>query len=88
MGVRASMETLKLERSGALANQIWPATRTVLIRASDGVATQGVAEGASRAYDLEDWAPDVELHEVEGTHFGILNPDSGLSGILNEVFVA
>ena len=48
MGVRASMETLKLERSGALANQIWPAARTVLVRASNGVAAQEVAEGRRR----------------------------------------
>lgn len=85
MGVRASMDTLKLERSGALTNQIWPAARTVLVRASNGVGAQSVGEGASRTYDLEDWAPDVELRELEGTHFGILNPDSGLSSILNEV---
>nr|ART89046.1 polyene polyketide synthase 1 [Agaricomycetes sp.] len=86
MGIRASKESLKLRRSGTQTTQPWPAARTVLVRASNGLATATTALGVSQALDMDVWVPDVQLHELEGSHFGILSPDSGLSGILNEVF--
>ena len=85
MGLRASMDTSKREEEGTLKDKVWPSKRTVLVRADKGVASQPYAEGASRLFDLEKWVSDVELHELHGSHFGILNPDSGLAEIINEV---
>ncbi|KZT06920.1 polyketide synthase [Laetiporus sulphureus 93-53] len=85
MGVRASMDVNKREADGSLFTEVWPSKRTVLVRAEQGVSAQSYAEGASKLLDLEIWTSDVELHELPGTHFGILNPDSGLAEILNGI---
>ena len=85
MGLRASMDTSKREEEGRLKDMVWPSKRTVLVRTDKGVASQTYAEGASRLFDLDKWVSDVELHELHGSHFGILNPDSGLAEIINEV---
>jgi fatty acid synthase len=85
MGIRVSLDISRKLDAGEVA-PVWPTDRTVLIRAKQGVSTQSYADGASRLFDLDRWVPsDVELYEVEGTHFGILNPDSGLAEILNDV---
>jgi hypothetical protein len=85
MGVRASMDVTKREKDGMLKDEIWPSERTVLVRADKGVASQPHAEGASRLFDLERWTANVELYELHGSHFGILNPNSGLAEIMNMV---
>jgi fatty acid synthase len=85
MGIRVSLEIARKQESGEPI-PLWPTDRTVLVRATQGMSTQSYADGASRVFDLERWVPNgVELYEVEGTHFGILNPDSGLAEILNDV---
>ncbi|EPQ50300.1 polyketide synthase [Gloeophyllum trabeum ATCC 11539] len=63
----------------------WPSERTVLIRAQGGVATKPQFKGASRALGLDKWAAHVDVHELPGTHFGILNPDNGIADVLNGV---
>ncbi|PCH43240.1 hypothetical protein WOLCODRAFT_74423 [Wolfiporia cocos MD-104 SS10] len=85
MGVRASKEVLKREEDGTLKDLAWPTARTVLVSATNGVAVQPYAVGASKYFDLEAWAPHIELHELPGTHFGLLNPDSGLAEVINGV---
>lgn len=85
MGLRASMDASQCEEDGILEDVVWPSKRTVLIRADKGVASQPYAKGASRLFDLDNSTSDVELHELHGSHFGILNPNSGLVEILNEV---
>jgi fatty acid synthase, animal type len=85
MGLRASMDASQREEDGILEDVVWPSKRTVLIRADKGVASQPYAKGASRLFDLDNSTSDVELHELHGSHFGILNPNSGLAEILNEV---
>jgi hypothetical protein len=85
MGVRATIDSARREAAGELVNSVWPAKRTVLVRAENGVATQSYAEGVSRVFDLDGFVSNVELYELQGTHFGILNPDSGLSEILDTV---
>jgi len=84
MGIRASMMVSRQQAAGELT-AIWPAKRTVLARADQGVSGQPYADGASRLFDLENWATNVELYDVPGTHFGILNPESGLAEMLNDV---
>jgi fatty acid synthase, animal type len=85
MGLRASIDASKREEDGTLKDVLWPSKRTVLIRADKGVASQPYAKGASRLFDLDNLTSDVELHELRGSHFGILNPNSGLAEIINEV---
>ena len=81
MGIRASTEISRQQNAG----ESTPAKRTVLIRASEGIFTQSYSDGASRFFDLENWASDVELYDVPGTHFSILSPASGLAEILNGI---
>ncbi|KAF9237185.1 polyketide synthase [Melanogaster broomeanus] len=85
MGIRASIEALRREKAGKFDNAAWPAARTIVIRASKGTGSQAVAEGLSPAFDVDLCAPDVVLHELAGTHFGILNPKSGLPRLLENV---
>ncbi|KAF9237175.1 hypothetical protein BU15DRAFT_76182 [Melanogaster broomeanus] len=85
MGIRAAIEALRREEAGESDHATWPATRTVVIRATKGICDQPVAEGLSRAFDVDLYAPDVELYEREGTHFGILNPQSGLPQLLDGI---
>ncbi|KAF9244449.1 Alpha/Beta hydrolase protein [Melanogaster broomeanus] len=73
------------EKAGQSENVAWPATQTVVIRASKGTGSQAVSEGLSPAFDVDLHAPDVMLYELAGTHFGILNPTSGLPQLLDEV---
>ncbi|KAF9237180.1 polyketide synthase [Melanogaster broomeanus] len=84
-GIRASIEALRREKAGRSENAAWPATRTVVIRASKGTGSQAVSGGLSPAFDVDLHAPDVILYELPGTHFGILNPTSGLPQLLEEV---
>ncbi|KAF9237177.1 polyketide synthase [Melanogaster broomeanus] len=63
MAVRASIEGLRCEEAGKAA---WPATRTVVIRASKGTGSQAVSEGLSPAFDVDLSVPDVELYNLEG----------------------
>lgn len=84
-GIRASIEALRQEKAGQSENVAWPATQTVVIRASKGTGSQAVSEGLSPAFDVDLHAPDVMLYELAGTHFGILNPTSGLPQLLEEV---
>jgi len=84
MGIRASTEISRQQNAGEYT-PFWPAKRTVLIRASEGIFTQSYSDGASRFFDLENWASDVELYDVPGTHFSILSPASGLAEILNGI---
>jgi hypothetical protein len=79
------MDASQREEDGTLEDVVWPSKRTVLIRADKGVGSQPYAKGASRLFDLDKWTSDVELHELHGSHFGILNPNSGLAEIINEV---
>ena len=85
MGLRASMDASQREEDGTLADAVWPSNPAVLIRADKGVASQPYAKGASKSFDLDSWTSDVELHELHGSHFGILNPNSGLAEVINEV---
>ncbi|KAF9239503.1 hypothetical protein BU15DRAFT_46625 [Melanogaster broomeanus] len=85
MGIRATIEALQREEAGKPDNAAWPATRTVVIRANKGICDEPVSEGLSRAFDVDLYAPDVELYEREGTHFGILNPQSGLPQLLDGI---
>jgi hypothetical protein len=85
MGIRASTDAMKREEYGTLKDEIWPSERTVLIRADNGIASQAHAKGASRLLDLDTWTSNVELYELHGSHFGILNPNSGLAEIMNKV---
>ncbi|KAF9239507.1 hypothetical protein BU15DRAFT_74658 [Melanogaster broomeanus] len=85
MGTRASIEALRREEAGKSDNAAWPAMRTVVIRANKGIGDKLVAENLSRAFDIDLYAPDVELYEREGTHFGIWNPQSGLAQLLDEI---
>ncbi|KAF9237183.1 polyketide synthase [Melanogaster broomeanus] len=85
MGIRASIEALGREQAGKSDNAAWPAARTIVIRASKGTGSQAVAEGLSAAFDVDLYVPDVVLYELAGTHFGILNPKSGLPQLLEEV---
>jgi len=85
MGLRASIDASKRLEDGTLKDEVWPSKRTVLICADKGVASQPHAAGASRLFDLDNWVSNVELHELHGSHFGILNPNSGLVEIINEV---
>jgi fatty acid synthase, animal type len=93
MGLRASQSASEREKNGTLLDDdemmIWPSKRTVLIRADKGVRAQPYAEGVSELLDLEKWAGatgvEVELRVLGGSHFGILNPDSGLAEVVNDV---
>lgn len=85
MGVQASLDVTKRKKDGTFKDEIWPSTRTVLIRADEGIGSQPHAEGASRLFDLENWMSNVEMHELRGSHFGMLNPNSGLADVMNKV---
>jgi len=84
MGIRASTD-ISRQQDAKESTPFWPAKRTVLIRASEGISTKSYVDGASRLFDLENWTSDVELYDVPGTHFSILNPASGLAEILNGI---
>ncbi|KAF9238192.1 polyketide synthase [Melanogaster broomeanus] len=88
MGLRACVENLRREKAGKFEDASWPATRTVVIRADKGIGCQPVSEGLSPAFNVELQAPDVELYEVPGTHFGVLNPQSGLPQVLEKVLTS
>jgi len=83
MGIRASIDFSRSETGNVVST--WPAKRTVLVRADQGISVQAFAEGSSKYFDLEKYVPDVDLYELPGTHFGILNPKSGLAEVLNMV---
>ncbi|KAL4254858.1 hypothetical protein ABKN59_004677 [Abortiporus biennis] len=103
MGVRASLEVKRsgmvfagsrkdssesLEEGQVLIE--WPANRTVLVKATRGLRLDSWAQGVSNVFDLQRQIGDedkVEVYDVEGSHFGILNPASGLVEVLREVLV-
>ncbi|KAI3605818.1 polyketide synthase [Moniliophthora roreri] len=87
MGVRRGKEVNAEEAaSGERITGEWPAKRTVLVRALEGVYAQPCAAGASEYFDLDLYAPNVEKYDLAGTHFGILSPKSGLDTILDNFF--
>lgn len=83
LGVRASMEVDQLRRDGTFQSFVWPAQRTVLMKAHDGVRTQIYAQDASDTFDLDLWTEDIEVYGFPGTHFEFLSPNSGLGEALN-----
>lgn len=85
MGLRASEDLAQRKKLGALDDFPWPSSRTILVRADDGVGAQPAAEGSSKFLDLDSWTSDIEMRELPGTHFGILSPSSGLADVLNEM---
>ncbi|KAJ8483173.1 hypothetical protein ONZ45_g14697 [Pleurotus djamor] len=85
LGIRASEEMAHREAVGLLGDE-WPSKRTVLIKGSRGVGSKPPATGLSATFDLERYAPSVEVFEVPGSHFGMLNPQSGIAHILNRLF--
>ncbi|KAF9242059.1 polyketide synthase [Melanogaster broomeanus] len=88
MGLRACMENARRKEADKFHNAVWPSARTVVIRADQGIGTQPVAEGLSPAFNVDLQAPDMELYELAGTHFGVLNPQSGLPQVLEKVLAA
>ncbi|KAK7047807.1 hypothetical protein VNI00_006135 [Paramarasmius palmivorus] len=87
MGVRRGKEVITAERNaGGKLMGAWPAKRTVLVRALDGVSAQPYAAGASEYFDLDLYVMGVEKYDLPGTHFGILAPKSGLDAILDRLF--
>ncbi|KIJ24979.1 hypothetical protein M422DRAFT_216980 [Sphaerobolus stellatus SS14] len=87
MGVRESVEMDRREREADLDGFVWPVERTVLMRARNGTKTNPRAQAASDAWDLDKWTDKdkVEVYEFPGTHFGFLNPTSGVGEALNNI---
>ncbi|KDQ58084.1 hypothetical protein JAAARDRAFT_57854 [Jaapia argillacea MUCL 33604] len=90
LGVRA---TIAYERYINSADRTtyekpWPTSRTVLIKGTDGVGSQSYSEGASEAFDLDKFTDTVEVYSLEGTHFSILHPNSGIAEVLMDVYGA
>ncbi|KAF9235665.1 polyketide synthase [Melanogaster broomeanus] len=85
MGIQATIEALRRGEASKSDNATWPARRTIVIRATKGLCDNPFSEGLSPAFDIDLYAPDVELYEREGTHFGILNPQSGLPQLLDGI---
>ncbi|CCM04590.1 uncharacterized protein FIBRA_06771 [Fibroporia radiculosa] len=88
MAARACITTIRQEQAGEIVNPVWPAARTVVIAAEDGIRRQSVSEGLSPAFDVDLRAPDAELYTLPGTHFGILHPQSGLPQLLEQILVS
>ncbi|KAF9261006.1 polyketide synthase [Marasmius fiardii PR-910] len=87
MGCRRGKEILQAEaKAGGRLTGAWPARRTVLVRALDGVSAQPYAAGSSDYLDLDLYVMGVEKYDLPGTHFGILSPKSGLDAILDKLF--
>ncbi|KAJ6535978.1 hypothetical protein DFH09DRAFT_1043015 [Mycena vulgaris] len=80
MGLRAGIDS---QKSGPRGHP-WPAKRTILVRARDGICRRPHCAGASIDFDLEKWVPELERFDIPGTHIGILNPGNGLPAVLNE----
>ncbi|KAJ3555439.1 hypothetical protein NM688_g2577 [Phlebia brevispora] len=86
MGLRMGEgDTTWRKDHSTLKEKVWPSARTIFVRAKDGLFAQSASEEASAWFDPDLWRSDVEIHELPGTHFGVLNPHSGLADILNEV---
>ncbi|KAK1215285.1 hypothetical protein PQX77_022103 [Marasmius sp. AFHP31] len=73
-------------RGGKYMTGAWPAQRTVLVRALNGISSRPHATGATECFDLDLYDHNVEKYDLPGTHFGILAPQSGLDGILESLF--
>ncbi|KAI3601476.1 polyketide synthase [Moniliophthora roreri] len=87
MGVRRGKEFIAAEaKAGGKLSLAWPAKRTVLVRALDGISVQSYSAGSTEYFDLDLYIMDVEKHDLPGTHFGILAPSSGLDAILDKLF--
>ncbi|KAH9940662.1 polyketide synthase [Amylocystis lapponica] len=78
MGLRASVDVRNF------LGDVWPADRTVLVRAADGMGMRPYCKNVSKNFDLDKWAPNSEVYELPGTHIGILNPDNGLPALLHQ----
>ncbi|KIK63451.1 polyketide synthase [Collybiopsis luxurians FD-317 M1] len=85
MGIRESAEIARLEQKGQFEGLEWPARRTVLMKAQNGAQRDTHTQGASEAFDLDKWTDEVQVFEFPGTHFGLLNPASGVGEALNSV---
>ncbi|KDQ50123.1 hypothetical protein JAAARDRAFT_711195 [Jaapia argillacea MUCL 33604] len=90
LGVRA---TIAYERhlsnpDHATHEKPWPTSRTVLIKGTDGVGSQSYSEGASDSFDLDRFTDTAEVYTLEGTHFSILHPNSGIAEVLMHVYGA
>jgi len=90
MGVRKAVESaeeVRRAQEGHAQGFAWPVGRTVLMKAQNGTQTDARLQGISDAWNLDKWTTDkVEIYECPGTHFGVLNPNSGFADILNSVF--
>jgi cytochrome c1 len=87
MGVRESLEMDRRIRNGDASTLTWPFERTVVMKARDGTKTNPRTRGASEAWDVDKWTDKVEVYEFPGTHFGFLNPSSGVGEVLNDILV-
>ncbi|CCM06115.1 uncharacterized protein FIBRA_08364 [Fibroporia radiculosa] len=87
MAARACITAMQQKQAGVIEKP-WPATRTVVIVAEDGLRRQSMSEGLSPAFDVDLRAPDAELYTLPGTHFGVLHPQSGLPQLLEQVLVS
>ncbi|CCM04557.1 uncharacterized protein FIBRA_06738 [Fibroporia radiculosa] len=87
MAVRACITAVLEERAGKIVDPVWPAAKTVVIAAEDGIRRQSASEGLSPAFDVDLRAPDAELYTLPGTHFGVLHPQSGLPQLLEQVLM-
>ncbi|KAI0917773.1 Type I Iterative Polyketide synthase (PKS) [Taiwanofungus camphoratus] len=88
MGLRAAIEWEKVvgtSHSRAFSQVMWPTKRTVLIKASKGVASLSHASSVSPMFSLEKHTSAVEVHELQGTHFGILHPESGIVDVMTKI---
>ncbi|KAL0572907.1 hypothetical protein V5O48_009054 [Marasmius crinis-equi] len=87
MGCRKGRKILDdPSRDGKYMTGVWPAQRTVLVRALDGISFRKHSAGVSEYFDLDLYAQNIEKFDLPGTHFGILSPQSGLDTVLEELF--
>ncbi|KIK63402.1 hypothetical protein GYMLUDRAFT_241886 [Collybiopsis luxurians FD-317 M1] len=85
MGIRESADRERLEQNGEYEGLKWPAEWTVLMKARNGAQMDPHTQGSSEAFDLDKTTDKVQIFEFPGTHFGLLNPASGVCEALNTV---
>ncbi|EPQ51987.1 polyketide synthase [Gloeophyllum trabeum ATCC 11539] len=85
MGVRATMSRLKVLESPSQQSS-WPTEHTVLIKATNGVATQSYVQGASPLFDLDKYTKKVKVYELDGSHFSILHPRTGIADVMAHIY--
>ncbi|GJJ10578.1 putative PKSNRPS-like protein biosyntheticcluster [Clathrus columnatus] len=86
MSIRESVNMSRREQEGE-AVFAWSVKRTVLMRAENGIKTNPRTHKASNAWDMDKLTDNVEVYEFPGTHFGFLNPKSGLGEALNDLLM-